>query len=442
MGGRAAYHPAFFHGRHGLFRAVPAELRDAPMSDMPRFIRFISRTSLVAQIVVGLVAGALLALLLPGAAKSVALLGDLFVQALKAVAPILVFVLVTSSLANHKRGQPTHIRPIILLYALGTLSAAAVAVLASFIFPTTLTLVSGAADVTPPSGVGAVLQTLLFNITANPVQALLDGNFIGILAWAIGLGFAFRHAQESTRHLISDLSDGVTLIVKVVIRFAPLGVFGLVAGTLAESGFDVLLGYMRLLLVLVGAMLFMALVMNPLIVFWQIRRNPYPLVFACLRESGITAFFTRSSAANIPVNMQLCQRLGLHKDTYSVSIPLGATINMGGAAITITVLTLAAVNTLGIEVDIATAVLLSLLAAVCACGASGVAGGSLLLIPLACSLFGISNDLAMQVVAVGFIIGVVQDSAETALNSSTDVLFTAASCIAHGDIDGDAERRV
>jgi len=376
MGGRAAYHPAFFHGRHGLFRAVPAELRDAPMSDMPRFIRFISRTSLVAQIVAGLVAGALLALLLPGAAKSVALLGDLFVQALKAVAPILVFVLVTSSLANHKRGQPTHIRPIILLYALGTLSAAAVAVLASFIFPTTLTLVSGAADVTPPSGVGAVLQTLLFNITANPVQALLDGNFIGILAWAIGLGFAFRHAQESTRHLISDLSDGVTLIVKVVIRFAPLGVFGLVAGTLAESGFDVLLGYMRLLLVLVGAMLFMALVMNPLIVFWQIRRNPYPLVFACLRESGITAFFTRSSAANIPVNMQLCQRLGLHKDTYSVSIPLGATINMGGAAITITVLTLAAVNTLGIEVDIATAVLLSLLAAVCACGASGVAGGS------------------------------------------------------------------
>jgi len=414
MDGRAAYHPAFFHGRHGLFRAVPAELRDAPMSDMPRFIRFISRTSLVAQIVVGLVAGALLALLLPGAAKSVALLGDLFVQALKAVAPILVFVLVTSSLANHKRGQPTHIRPIILLYALGTRSAAAVAVLASF----------------------------MFNITANPVQALLDGNFIGILAWAIGLGFAFRHAQESTRHLISDLSDGVTLIVKVVIRFAPLGVFGLVAGTLAESGFDVLLGYMRLLLVLVGAMLFMALVMNPLIVFWQIRRNPYPLVFACLRESGITAFFTRSSAANIPVNMQLCQRLGLHKDTYSVSIPLGATINMGGAAITITVLTLAAVNTLGIEVDIATAVLLSLLAAVCACGASGVAGGSLLLIPLACSLFGISNDLALQVVAVGFIIGVVQDSAETALNSSTDVLFTAASCIAHGDIDGGAERRV
>ena len=404
------------------------------MSDLPtRLFRLLNRTSLVAQIIVGLLAGCAVALLFPPAARSLSLLGDLFVQALKAVAPVLVFVLVTASLANHKQGQPTHIRPIILLYALGTLSAAVVAVVASFLFPTSLVLVSEAADIAPPSGVAAVLKTLLFNMVDNPVRALINGNFIGILAWAIGLGFAFRHANQTTRHLIADLSDGVTLIVKVVIRFAPLGVFGLVAGTLAESGFEVLLGYLRLLLVLVGSMLFMALVMNPLIVFWQIRRNPYPLVFTCLRESGITAFFTRSSAANIPVNMQLCQRLGLHKDTYSVSIPLGATINMGGAAITITVLTLAAVHTLGIEVDIATAVLLSLLAAVCACGASGVAGGSLLLIPLASSLFGISNELAMQVVAVGFIIGVVQDSVETALNSSTDVLFTAASCIAHGD---------
>ncbi|MBE7375521.1 serine/threonine transporter SstT [Pseudomonas lopnurensis] len=404
------------------------------MSDLTtRFFRFLNRTSLVAQIVVGLIAGCAVALIFPPAAKSLGLLGDLFVQALKAVAPVLVFVLVTASLANHKRGQPTHMRPIILLYALGTLSAAVVAVVASFLFPTSLTLVSETADVAPPTGVGAVLQTLLFSMVDNPVRALIDGNFIGILAWAIGLGFAFRHANESTRHLITDLSDGVTLIVQLVIRFAPLGVFGLVAGTLAESGFEVLLGYLRLLLVLVGSMLFMALLVNPLIVYWQLRRNPYPLVFTCLRESGITAFFTRSSAANIPVNMQLCQRLGLHKDTYSVSIPLGATINMGGAAITISVLTLAAVHTLGIQVDIPTAILLSLLAAVCACGASGVAGGSLLLIPLACSLFGISSDLAMQVVAVGFIIGVVQDSAETALNSSTDVLFTAASCIAHGD---------
>jgi len=404
------------------------------MSDLPtRFFRFLNRTSLVVQIIVGLVAGCVVALLFPAAAQSLSLLGDLFVQALKSVAPVLVFALVTASLANHQRGQPTHVRPILLLYALGTLSAAVVAVVASFLFPTSLELVSDTADITPPSGVAAVLKTLLFSVVDNPVRALIDGNYIGILAWAIGLGFAFRHASESTRQLSADLSAGVSLIVKVVIRFAPLGVFGLVTGTLAQSGFAVLLGYLQLLLVLVGSMLFLALVINPLIVYWQIRRNPYPLVFTCLRESGITAFFTRSSAANIPVNMQLCQRLGLHKETYSVSIPLGATINMGGAAITITVLTLAAVHTLGIQVDVPTAILLSILAAVCACGASGVAGGSLLLIPLACSLFGISNDLAMQVVAVGFIIGVVQDSVETALNSSTDVLFTAASCIAHGD---------
>lgn len=399
-----------------------------------RLSRAYNRVGLVAQIIVGLVAGCLLAWLSPQMAASVSLLGDLFVSALKAVAPVLVFVLVTASLANHKRGQPTHIRPILLLYAFGTLSAAVVAVIASTLFPTSLTLLSQASDVVPPSGVGAVLQTLLFNIVDNPVHALIEGNFIGILAWAIALGIAFRHARQSTRDLVADLSEGVTLIVKIVIRFAPLGIFGLVAGTLAASGFVALAGYLQLLLVLVGSMLFMALVVNPLIVFWQIRKNPYPLVFTCLRESGITAFFTRSSAANIPVNMQLCERLGLHKDTYSVSIPLGATINMGGAAITITVLTLAAVNTLGIEVDMATAVLLSLLAAICACGASGVAGGSLLLIPLACSLFGISNDLAMQVVAVGFIIGVIQDSTETALNSSTDALYTAASCIAHGDV--------
>ncbi len=400
-----------------------------------RLFRAYNRVGLVMQIVIGLVAGCLLAWLAPDAARSASLLGSWFVSGLKAVAPVLVFVLVTASLANHKRGQPTHIRPILMLYALGTLSAAAVAVIASSLFPTTLTLVSEASDVVPPSGVAVVLQTLLFNIVDNPVHALIDGNFIGILAWAIGLGIAFRHARESTRDLIADVADGVTLIVKAVIRFAPLGIFGLVAGTLAESGFAALAGYFQLLLVLVGSMLFMALVVNPLIVYWQIRRNPFPLVFTCLRESGITAFFTRSSAANIPVNMQLCERLGLHKDTYSVSIPLGATINMGGAAITITVLTLAAAHTLGIVVDIPTAILLSLLAAICACGASGVAGGSLLLIPLACSLFGISNDLAMQVVAVGFIIGVVQDSAETALNSSTDALFTAASCMAHGDID-------
>ena len=411
---------------------------------MPRLSTRIShaygRIGLVMQIVIGLVAGCLVAWLSPQTAESVSLLGDLFVAGLKAVAPVLVFVLVASSLANHKRGQPTHIRPILLLYAFGTLSAAVVAVIASTLFPTSLTLISQTSDVTPPSGVAVVLKSLLFNIVDNPVHALVEGNFIGILAWAIGLGIAFRHAGQSTRDLMADVSAGVTLIVTLVIRFAPLGIFGLVAGTLAQSGFSALIGYLRLLLVLVGSMLFIALVVNPLIVLWQIRRNPYPLVFTCLRESGITAFFTRSSAANIPVNMQLCERLGLHRDTYSVSIPLGATINMAGAAITITVLTMAAAHTLGIVVDIPTAILLSLLASVCACGASGVAGGSLLLIPLACSLFGISNDLAMQVVAVGFIIGVIQDSTETALNSSTDVLFTAASCIAHGDTVEVADR--
>lgn len=278
-------------------------------------IRAYNRIGLVTQIVVGLVAGCLLAWLWPEAAASVSLLGSLFVAGLKAVAPVLVFVLVTASLANHKRGQPTHIRPVLMLYALGTVSAAAVAVIASFMFPTSLTLVSQANDVVPPAGVGAVLQTLLFNVVDNPIHALIEGNFIGILAWAIGLGFAFRHARQSTRDLIADVSEGVTLIVKVIIGFAPLGIFGLVAGTLAESGFVALAGYLQLLVVLVGSMLFMALVVNPLIVFWQIRRNPYPLVFTCLRESGITAFFTRSSAANIPVNMQLCERLGLHKDT-------------------------------------------------------------------------------------------------------------------------------
>jgi len=392
-------------------------------------LQLFNRTSLVLQIFIGLLAGIALAVFLPEAASSVSFLGTVFVSALKAVAPVLVFILVTASIANHQRDQQTHIRPILLLYLFGTFSAALIAVTASFIFPSSLTLVSNSADLTPPGGISEVLQTLLLNVVDNPVNALLRGNFIGILAWAIGLGLAFRHASPSSKLMLADLSAGVTSIVKLVIRLAPLGIFGLVAATLAESGLAVLLDYLHLLLVLVGCMLFVALVVNPAIVFFKLRRNPYPLVFTCLRESGLTAFFTRSSAANIPVNLQLCQRLGLHEETYSVSIPLGATINMAGAAITISVLTLAAVHTLGIAVDLPTALLLSLLASVSACGASGVAGGSLLLIPLACSLFGIPNDVAMQVVAVGFIIGIVQDSAETALNSSTDVLFTATACI-------------
>jgi serine/threonine transporter len=335
---------------------------------------------------------------------------------------------VAASIANHQQGQETHIKPILLLYLIGTFSAALIAVAASFAFPSSLTLVSNSADLSPPGGITEVLKTLLLNVVDNPINALLKGNFIGILAWAIALGFAFRHASPGSKQMLADLSGSVTSVVKLVIRLAPLGVFGLVAATLAESGMAALLDYLHLLLVLVGCMVFVALVVNPLIVFVKIRRNPYPLVLMCLRESGLTAFFTRSSAANIPVNLQLCQRLGLHEETYSVSIPLGATINMAGAAITISVLTLAAVHTLGIAVDLPTALLLSLLASISACGASGVAGGSLLLIPLACSLFGIPNEVAMQVVAVGFIIGIVQDSAETALNSSTDVLFTAAAC--------------
>jgi len=404
-------------------------MTDAP----PTLLQKLKRTSLVTQIVIGLLAGILLAWLAPSAALSVAFIGKVFVSALKAVAPILVFVLVMASIANHKHGQETHIRPILVLYLFGTFAAAVVAVIASMLFPSNLVLATENIAITAPGGISEVLQSLLLSVVDNPVSALMNANFIGILAWAIGMGIAIRHAGDTTRPVLNDLSNGVTLIVRVVIRFAPLGIFGLVAATLASSGFGDLLGYLHLLTVLIGCMLFVALVVNPLIVFWKLRRNPYPLVFLCLRESGITAFFTRSSAANIPVNMALSERLGLHEDTYSVSIPLGATINMAGAAITITVLSLAAVHTLGIEVDIPTAILLSVVAAICACGASGVAGGSLLLIPLACSLFGIPSEIAMQVVAVGFIIGILQDSAETALNSSTDVLFTAAACMAKED---------
>ncbi|XES83764.1 serine/threonine transporter SstT [Franconibacter pulveris] len=388
----------------------------------------LARGSLVKQILVGLVLGILLAWLSKPAAVAVGLLGTLFVGALKAVAPVLVLMLVMASIANHKHGQKTNIRPILWLYLLGTFSAALTAVLFSFLFPSTLHLTTGATEITPPSGIVEVLRDLLMSMVSNPVDALLKGNYIGILVWAVGLGFALRHANNTTKNLINDMSDAVTFMVKLVIRFAPVGIFGLVSSTLATTGFATLWGYAQLLVVLIGCMLLVALVINPLIVFFKIRRNPFPLVFACLRESGVTAFFTRSSAANIPVNMALCEKLNLDRDTYSVSIPLGATINMAGAAITITVLTLAAVHTLGIAVDLPTALLLSVVASLCACGASGVAGGSLLLIPLACNMFGIPNEVAMQVVAVGFIIGVLQDSCETALNSSTDVLFTAAAC--------------
>lgn len=384
--------------------------------------------NLVLQILAGIILGIFAANVAPDFAKSVGLLGSLFVGALKAVAPILVFILVAASIANQNKNKSTYMRPIVVLYLLGTFAAALTAVVLSFLFPTELTLVSGAEGTTPPQGILEVLQTLLFKLVDNPVSALMNANYIGILAWAVGLGLALNHASDSTKGLFEDLSHGVSQIVRFIIRLAPFGIFGLVSSTFATTGFEALSGYLHLLAVLLGAMAIIALVVNPLIVYVKTGSNPYPLVFKCLRESGVTAFFTRSSAANIPVNMNLCRKLNLNEDTYSVSIPLGATINMGGAAITITVLTLAAVNTLGIQVDLMTAVLLSLVAAISACGASGVAGGSLLLIPLACGLFGISNDIAMQVVAVGFIIGVIQDSAETALNSSTDVVFTAAVC--------------
>ena len=388
----------------------------------------LSRGSLVKQILVGLVLGIALALISKPAAEATGLLGTLFVGALKAVAPVLVLTLVMASIANHQQGQKTNIRPILWMYLLGTFSAALTAVIVSFIFPSTLQLTTGATDITPPAGIVEVMHGLLMSIVANPIHALINANYIGILVWAVGLGFALRHSNDTTKNLITDVSNAVTFIVTVVIRFAPIGIFGLVASTLATTGFGALWGYAQLLLVLIGCMAVVALVINPLLVFLQTRRNPYPLVLMCLRESGVTAFFTRSSAANIPVNMSLCEKLNLDRDTYSVSIPLGATVNMAGAAITITVLTLAAVNTLGIPVDLPTALLLSVVASLCACGASGVAGGSLLLIPLACNMFGIPNEIAMQVVAVGFIIGVLQDSCETAINSSTDVMFTAAVC--------------
>ncbi|ASK20347.1 serine/threonine transporter SstT [Halomonas sp. N3-2A] len=386
------------------------------------------RLGLIPQILIGIVAGIFIALFTPDIAGNVALLGQLFIAALQAVAPILVFVLVTAAIAAHKKGQPTHIRPVLILYVVGTLVAALIAVAASFLFPTELALNAGQIDGNPPGDIFSVLRDLLLNAVANPISALMEANFIAILAWAIGLGLMLRQASDTTRQALSDLSTAVTRIVTLVIRLAPIGIFGLVAGTLAESGVEALLNYAQLLGVIVGCMLFVALVSNPLLVYLTTRQNPYPLVFTCLRGSAITAFFTRSSAANIPVNLELCRRLKLDADTYAISIPLGATINMCGAAITITVITLATTHTLGITVDFPTALLLCVVSALAACGVSGVAGGSLMLIPMAANLFGIPTEVAMQAVAIGFVISVVQDATETALNSSTDVLFTAAAC--------------
>lgn len=383
------------------------------------------RLSLVKQILIGMVIGTLLGIFTPQM-TAISILGNVFVNALRGIAPILVFFIVMDALASHKVGQKTNLKTVIILYLIGTFAASVVGVIASFTFPQTLVLTEGVQDIAAPQGISAVLKNLIMNIVDNPVNALMSGNYIGILAWAVLFGVAFRHANQSFKDVLTTISEGTSKVVRWVISFAPIGILGLVFETVSTNGISVFTNYGGLIALLLAAMVFVALVVNPLIVWFMIRENPYPLVFKCLKDSGITAFFTRSSAANIPVNMQLCQNLGLDEDAYSVSIPLGATINMAGAAITITILSLAAVNTLGIQVDFATAVLLSVLAAISACGASGVAGGSLLLIPLACSLFGIPNDIAMQVVGVGFIIGVIQDSAETALNSSTDVLLTAS----------------
>lgn len=393
-------------------------------------LRWALRTSIVTQIILSLILGTIFALLWPQAAKYVEILGTVFISALKAAAPILVFVLVISAISSQSSSNSTQLKPVLWLYVIGTLCAAVVAVIASMLVPSTLALQDSATGMSAPSGISEVLLQVLTNAVDNPINALLHANYIGILVWATAIGIALRRGAPHTRQVMADFSNGITLIIQAIIRLAPIGIFGLVASTIATTGTKALLSYAQLLIVLLGCMVFVALVVNPAIVWWKIRRNPYPLVWMCLRESGVTAFFTRSSAANIPVNLAIAKRLNLDESTYSIAIPLGATINMAGAAITISVLTLAAAHTLGIVVDTPTAILLCVVSAVCACGASGVPGGSLLLIPLACSLFGISNDIAMQVVAVGFIIGVLQDSAETALNSSTDIIFTAAACVA------------
>lgn len=391
---------------------------------MKKIIESWNRISLIKKIICGLAVGVILALAVPQL-NVISLLGDLFVGALKAIAPLLVLFLVMSALASQREGKQSNIKRIIFLYLLGTFLAGCVAVAASFLFPVTIALTDSTSTTAPPSGIGEVVNSLLMSLVSNPVDALVNANYIGILAWAVLLGIALRKAGDSTKKAISEISDALSQIVRWVIACAPFGVMGLVFATISQQGLSSLLSYGRLILLLVGSMAFVAFVVNPIITFIGIRRNPYPLVLKCLKDSGITAFFTRSSAANIPVNMKLCEELGLDRDTYAVSIPLGSTINMGGAAVTISTLALAAVHTLGIPVDIPTAIVLCVLSAISACGASGVAGGSLLLVPLACSLFGISDDIAMQVVGVGFIVGVIQDSCETAINSSTDVLYTA-----------------
>ena len=391
--------------------------------------------SLVVRILVGLIIGAILGLAVPQA-TAIGIFGDIFVGALKAIAPLLVFFLVISSLSNASNTHGGVIRTVIVLYMFSTFLAAIVAVIASRLFPVQMVLVDAVTDTTAPQGVVEVLKNLLMNVVANPITSLADANYVGILAWAVLIGLAFKVAGDATKGVLGDISNGLSQVVAWIINLAPFGIFGLVFTTVSQNGMDIFTSYGKLLVLLVGCMLFIYFVTNPILVFWCIRKNPYPLIFKCLKKSAITAFFTRSSAANIPVNMKACEEFGLDKDTYSVTIPLGATINMDGAAITITVMTMATAATLGIGVDLPSAIILSVLAALSACGASGVAGGSLLLIPLACSLFGIPDTIAYQVVAVGFIIGVIQDSVETALNSSSDLLLSASAEMRQWRLEG------
>lgn len=401
-----------------------------PFNPRSPFAKTLNRVPFILQIILGLIVGIILAAIYPNDTTVIPMLGTLFVKALKSVAPILVFVLVAAAIARHKAGTQSNIRPIIVLYLVSMVAASSLALAMSNLFPSTFSELKEAADtVNAPQGITEVLANFVNQAIDNPFTAIMQGNFICILIWAIALGLAFRAAHDNTKRVLEDLSQSISAVVRMVIRFAPLGVMGLVYSACTQpGGFSNLLNYLHVVVVLISTMLIIAFVVNAIIVFAVTHENPYPLIMTCIARSGTTAFFTRSSAANLPVNLELCEQMGLPKSTYSISIPLGCTINMSGAGVTIVIMTMAAVHTLGVEVDVWSSLLMCIASVLCACGASGVAGGSLMLVPLACSIFGISSDVAMHVVGIGFIIGVVQDSTETALNSSTDVLFTAAAC--------------
>lgn len=401
-----------------------------PVSPNNPIAKFFNAIPFIMQVVIGLILGVILAMIIPGDKTVLPAFGNLFVSALKAMAPILVFVLVSSAIAGHNKGTKTNMKPVILVYFVSMIFASILALSMSYAFPVTFpALADAASEVSPPQGISEVLLNFIMQAVDNPVNALIKGNYVAILVWGIAFGLMFRVAHEPTKLVLDDLAQTVAGVVRIVIRFAPLGVMGLVYSSCTqEGGFANLLNYVQVVLVLVATMLLIAFVLNPLLAFIVCRKNPYPLIFTSITQSAVTAFFTRSSAANIPVNLALCERLNLPKETYAISIPLGCTINMSGAAVTIVIMTMAAVRTLGIEVDFASALLMCIASVLCACGTSGIAGGSLMLIPLACSIFGIGNDIAMQVVGIGFIIGVIQDSTETALNSSSDVVFTAVAC--------------